>query len=63
MAKMSNIYDITMPLTSKALYLKDVLEFAIHNGTKYISPAVTLEGSIAIFLFLFYKNCNLIFMK
>jgi len=37
MAKTSNVYDVTMPLTSKALYPKDVFEFVIHNGTKNIS--------------------------
>jgi len=48
MAKTSNVYDVTIPLTSKALYLKDVFEFAIHNEMKHISSAVTLERSIVI---------------
>jgi len=46
MAKTLNVYDVTMPLTSTALYSKDIFEFAIHNGMKDISPAVTLEGSL-----------------
>jgi len=45
-----NAYDVTMSLTSKALYSKDVFKFAIHNETKNICPAVNLDGSI------FYTN-------
>jgi len=47
MAKTSNVYDITMHLMSKALYLKDVFEFATCNGTINISLTVTQKGSIA----------------